>query len=294
MPGALPRRRYDFLDTPLDRVEALPAVACCCERLQSGCRLYGCGLRAPRASGFGNRAGFPEVAKDIEAKEFNFFGVITIGGFDFFGALVAQQVEANGDDVALVFIAHEKESSFFLSDSFIFVLETGAILLGGKDGFDGSDNFFVIVEGVFFGSGGLDELIEAAGNDGGSATGQGPAAGAGNAFGIMGEAMDLEEGLFLLEPELVAGATPVIEVLAFDGVVMEFVGKDSLDGREAVEPGKNVRGGLAVEETAVKFVPDIAGQAADFSGDIAMRAWRDKLCICEWLIVVHRKKECFE
>ena len=150
-------------------------------------------MRAFGATGDGNRAGFPKIAEDVEAEEFNFFGVTTIGSFDLSGALVAQKAEANGDDVALMFIAHEDEAAFILADSFIFMLETGAILFGGKDGFDGGDDFFVVVEGVLFGSGGLDELIEAAGNDGGSAAGQSPAAGARDAFGVAGDAMDLEE-----------------------------------------------------------------------------------------------------
>ncbi len=98
----------------------------------------------------------------------------------------------------------------------------------------------------------------------------GLAVGLGNAAGFAGDAMKGEKGLFLLEPELITGAAPVVEVLALDGFAMEFGVEDFSNRRKAVEPGKDVGGRLTVEKAAVEFVADVIGEPGDFAGEMAV------------------------
>lgn len=86
----------------------------------------------------------------MEAKEFDFKSVIDGGGFDLFGAFIVHEAHACGDDVALVFIAHQEEKTFSLTDPIVFIFEAGTVVFAGEDGFDGGGDFFVVVEGIFF------------------------------------------------------------------------------------------------------------------------------------------------
>ncbi len=111
----------------------------------------------------------------MEAKEFDFKGVINGGGFNSFSAFIVHQAHTDGDDVALVFVTHEDERAFSLTESLILIFEAGDIVFAGEDGFNSGGDFLVIVEGIFFRGRGLDELEEAAGDaTGGSTAGEWP------------------------------------------------------------------------------------------------------------------------
>lgn len=130
-------------------------------------------------------------------------------------------------------------------------------------------------------------MEEAADDDGGGTAGKGLAVDLGNAASLTGEAMEGEEGLFLLKPELIAGAAPVIEILALDGLAIEFSIEDFSNGRKAVEPGKNVGGRLVVEQAAIEFVADVVGKAGDFAGEMAIGGLRVGKT---WLVIIHGRK----
>ena len=67
------------------------------------------------------------------------------------------------------------------------------------------------------------------------------------------------------EPMLEAANAPVREVLGGDGLAGELGREDFLYGGEAVEPGKDGGGGLAIEEALVELVAEVVGEAGDFA-----------------------------
>ncbi len=201
----------------------------------------------------------------MKAEEFNLFRVIDVSGFDLFGPLVAEEAQANGNDIALVFIAHQQELSLPLTNAFVGHFETIAILFDIQERFEGGDDFDEVVEARFFGTAGINQLEELAGNDGGRATGKGGAPAAGNFFSTLGHAIEVKARLFVIQPVLVAALTPGIEVLADDGCAIELGGENFLNAPMAIEPGKDDRGGLTVEEALVELLADFIRKAADFA-----------------------------
>jgi hypothetical protein len=218
-------------------------------------------------------ARFPEVAKEVDAQDFDFFGVIPWGGLNFRGPFIAEQAPSDGHNIALLFIANKDEAQIFLAEAAVLVFEPDFVLFGSDNGFDGGSDFFEVIERQLFRSG-VEEFEDASGDNGVGAAGESLAIGAGDFSGFADEALEAQGGLFLLKPALVASAPPSIEVLAFDGVAAELGGEDFFDGRKAVEPGENVGGGLAVQKAMVELLADFVGKAGDFAGEITVRAGR--------------------
>lgn len=75
----------------------------------------------------------------MDAEHFDFFGVVGGGGFDLFGAGIAEETHADGDGIALLLVALEEDEHFMLAQAFIGDFDSSIVLLGfGKSGSDGS------------------------------------------------------------------------------------------------------------------------------------------------------------
>lgn len=127
-------------------------------------------------------AGNPLVGKGVYSQQFDFFGVMEITGFNFFGALIAQEAKDNGDDVALMFVAHKEEMLILLGEAFfgqvypgITLFEAHKILFGFEEGGYSGGNFDEVIEGARRGS--IEEFEELAGGEGGGGAGDGAGSG---------------------------------------------------------------------------------------------------------------------
>ncbi len=200
----------------------------------------------------------------MTANEFDFFGVVAGGGFDEFDAVVVDDAERDGGNIALVLVAGEEELLVALLDADFLMLKADAVMVGFEEGDDGGEDFEEVGGGGYFA--GADGLEEAVGGDGGGA-GSEAAGGPGEAAGVTGMFFDEEEGFLFFEPALEAGGAPVGKVAMGDGLAGELVGEDFLDGGEFVEPGEDEGAGLAVIEAAVELLADGVGKAGNFADE---------------------------
>jgi len=207
----------------------------------------------------------PEVAEDVTSEEFDFGGVIEGAGLDEAGAFVLEETEANGDDVALVLVAHEENLGLFLADFPFGELEADVVLVGLDEGGDGGGNFEGVARGAFVWGNGFEKFQDLAGGDGGSATGKTPAGGVHEVGGVFAEFGEAGNGLLFFLPAAKTGDAPVGEVLFDDGSAGELGSENFLDAGKGVEPGKDFGGGLAVFEAAVEFFADEFGETGDFA-----------------------------
>jgi len=125
-------------------------------------------------------AALPEFAEHVTTKEFDFAGVINRGGFNEFGALIVEEADANGDDVAVVDIAGQKEASVILADFVLIELEADILLVGFADRLDDR----VELEEVSHGEVGVLNLLEEAAGDDGVGSGGQVAGSPGEFFGL--------------------------------------------------------------------------------------------------------------
>ena len=77
-----------------------------------------------------DRPRFPEIAKEVAAQDFDLFAIVGAASFNPFGAGIVQQAEANGRDIALVFVPRHQEILIPLPQPLFLVLEADVALLG--------------------------------------------------------------------------------------------------------------------------------------------------------------------
>lgn len=103
-----------------------------------------------RGSVFGNRAGLPELRKHVTAQKFDFLSVGGGGGFDLFSAVIAEEAQADGDNVALVLVALKKDLVVSLADPGLRVLEPDVILFGFEESGNSEGGFSEVIGGEVF------------------------------------------------------------------------------------------------------------------------------------------------
>jgi hypothetical protein len=172
----------------------------------------------------------------------------------------------DGNDVALMFVAHEEGQFGFYVELFVGQFEADVLLFGVEKGLEGGGDFNEVVEGKGFGVGRCEELEELGGEECRNAAGYAMVTGMAETTGLFGEGLGVEEGAVFDEPLLVAGMTPVIEVLAVHQLASEMGVEDGFDGGELVKPGEEVVAGVAVTEALVEMLTDFVGKTGDFTG----------------------------
>jgi hypothetical protein len=71
--------------------------------------------------------------------------------------------------------------------------------------------------------------------------------------------------VFVVEPFFIAAVAPFVEVVVINGAAAEFLGEHLVALGQFVDPLKNIRAGLAVQEAAVELFADVVWQAGYFS-----------------------------
>src|SRR5262249_17520100 len=98
------------------------------------------------------------------AKEFNFLRKVAIGSCDFFGACIIEELEEDGDGIALVLIAHQEEMAFLLAESFLGDFDAKVVLLTSAEPGGGIGEFDEIF-GISFFAGRFEEFEDFFGGD---------------------------------------------------------------------------------------------------------------------------------
>lgn len=182
----------------------------------------------------------PVFAVDAAAEHFEFFLITDGFGVDGFGLGVVENAEGDGGGIALVLVPGEGELFVPDADTFFIVPEADLALVGMEQSGNGVTDFYEVVDGTVFERDGVEVFEKAGGGEGGSATGEATASGAGEIAGVFGKVPEVVEGFLFLEPALVAGGTPVGKVLVVDVDAVELGGEDALDGGKGVEPGEDL------------------------------------------------------
>jgi hypothetical protein len=219
-----------------------------------------------RRFGHGQEAGFPEVAEEVAADEFDFFGIIAGGGFDEFNGFIMGDAQGDGRDVALVLVAGQEELLVSLLDPGFFEFKASLILVGFVEGGDVGEQFDEVFMGEFLAGIGLEGLEKALGGEGGVTGGQATSS-ASESAGVTGIFLEEFERDLFGEPVLEAGGAPVGEVLGGDGGGGEFGIEDYFDGGKPVEPGEEVGSGLMIADTAVELFAEGVRETGNFAGD---------------------------
>jgi hypothetical protein len=203
----------------------------------------------------------------VSPEHFDFDGIAEGAGINEFGAFVMEGAAGDGNDIALVLVAHEEELGVFLADFAFRELEANAILIGLEEGGDGRGGFEGVARGAFVFGNGFEEVQDLGGGDGGSAPGKTPAAGVREIVGVFAEFSDaFDSGLFVL-PAAEAGGKPVGKVWMLNGRAGKLGGEDFFDGGKGVEPGEDFGGGLAVFEAAIELFAEGFRQAGNFASE---------------------------
>ena len=197
------------------------------------------------------------------ANEFDFLFIADVRSINQVDTFVVKGADDKDRRLALVISARHLELRVFLADSAFGELEAGFVLVCLDEGGDGRKSFQEIVIGDFFRGTGVKDLEELVGGEGSNARGQVLSS------PEMPDAACICQvaGVWCLrgKPPLVAGGTPVAEVLTVDGRAGELAGEDFLYDGEGIEPGKDEGSGLAVAQAAVELFADVVRE----SGDIA-------------------------
>ena len=202
----------------------------------------------------------------MAAEQFDFLGITGGRGFDLFGAGIAEETEADGGFVALLFIALKDEGEVVLAEALLREGDAIVVVLAFAEGGSGGRQFEEFIGIGVFNVNGVEEFEDFAGGNAGGGRGEaGDAARGGDIGGVAGEFPDGDEVLLLAEPAVVAGAAPMGEVVAVDGGALELGGEDFFDGRKVVEPGEDIRTALAVMEALVELFADFDGEAGDLA-----------------------------
>ncbi len=177
----------------------------------------------------------------MNAEGFDFFGVTPGRVFNGLSAGVAHETTANGDGIALLFIAFEAEGEVMLAEALVGDLDAVVVLLRFEENGSGGGSFYEVVGIGLRGIGGVEKFEDFVGSGRGSGGSETARIGPGKAGGVLAEVMEGTKILPVAEPALIASLTPVGEVLFGDERGIELGGKDFFDGREFVEPGEDSR-----------------------------------------------------
>jgi hypothetical protein len=227
--------------------------------------------------GNGDGARFPEVAEHMDAEEFDFFEVVARGAFNVFSPLVAEEAEANGNLIALLFVALEDELEIALAEAFPGQPEANFGMFAFLEGGGGGSAFDQIIRIGFFGIGSFEEFEDFTGGNGGRGRSEETAAGFSDRGGISAEFFRGADALLILKPTLKTVSTPEGEVLFMDGDALELGGENPFNSGKLVEPGEDFAGVLVVKKTLVELLADIGGETGDFADEGAVGAIIDRV-----------------
>lgn len=205
------------------------------------------------------------MAKEMNAKAFNFFGVVPGRAFNGFGAGIAQDAQGDGDGVTLLLVFFEEEGHIALTKAVPGDLDAGLILLLFTNDGNGGGAFGKVVRIGFGGIESLEELEYFCGSQGGGGRGEAIHASLGDVGDELVEILDGVDVLLLTKPALIPTGPPVGEVLALDGFAVEVGGEDFLNRGEFVKPGEGFRIFFSIKDALVDLFAKIAGKAGDFA-----------------------------
>ena len=104
------------------------------------------------------------------------------------------------------------------------------------------------------------------GGHGGNAVGQGHEAGfLRDLIGFISHDADPFAGFLKLLPVDETAELPIGNILLGDGPAIEIESEDHFHFFEGIEPVDEARGLLAVIETVIEFIADVAGETGDFA-----------------------------
>ena len=128
-----------------------------------------------------------KCSKSHTSEHFDFLVVVGVRGGDFFGAGIGKEAQADGDVVALLFIALEDEGEVMLAETLAGDPDAGVVLFCfGESG--GGEGAFDDVIGIrLFRIGGLEEVDHIAGGDSGGSGSELPVGGPGDFLGVFSE-----------------------------------------------------------------------------------------------------------